>query len=351
MKFLHATLLCGISLIALSSLSACETALNDDLSGCRHTLWATMSNKDCTQQGAKASQFVAPKGKVQLLAFDHRGLLAADTSWTQTESRPVQRVAFHSLGEGTFTILGWAGVENQLWDQPTLKRGQTRLTDVLLQHKVQQLDKNQAGELGKSQVSLMDLDNSQLWVGQNSAFLKLPNPNKAGHVEQEVTLNMHEQTFHVTAEIEVDPTTFDGKNDVSAHDFDIRVIIEQPKLLMDGSLATSETKESKEKALIDVNYTRTSKLLTATFTVPALTARNSKVRLELINGTNGKIVEQGTFDLLGLLMLQQEFDPSCTRNAKLRFVLRDRCLDCGEFSCFSVLANGLKLGNFTDANQ
>ena len=50
-------------------------------------------------------------------------------------------------------------------------------------------------------------------------------------------------------------------------------------------------------------------------------------------------------------MLQQQFDPSCTRNAKLRFVLRDRCLDCGEFSCFSVWANGFKLGNFKDANR
>lgn len=350
MKFLHTTLVGGFSLIALSSLTACDATFHDDLSDCRHTLWVTMANNDCAPVGAQPSRYVAPKGKVHLLAFDSKGVLAADTSWTQTEARVIERVPLHSFNQGAYTILGWTGIDEQKWAMQSLKLGKTRLTDVLLQQNAELNNDNQKPPMGNVPLKLIDLSNSQLWVGQNTAYLKLPNPADVGSTSQEVVLNMHEQTFHITAEIEVDPTTFDGKNDISAHDFDVRVTSQHPKLRMDGTPASTVEGESQD-AIVRVNYARTDKLLTTTFTVPSLTSRNSKVRLELINRTNGKIVEQGTFDLLALLMLQQQFDPSCTRNAKLRFVLRDRCLDCGEFSCFSVWANGFKLGNFKDANR
>lgn len=352
MKSLSATLVSGFSLLALSTLTACDATFHDDLSDCRHTLWVTMTQQNCATPAATPTQYKAPAGKVYLLAFDNKGILAADTTWTQTEARAVERIPFRSLNQGTYTLLGWTGIQDQAWEAQPLQRGKTRLQDVLLHHKAQPTNENQKPPLGATTTTLMDLDKSSLQVGSNKTFVKLPDPADYGSTEQEVVLNMNELNFRITAEVEVDPTTFDGKNDVSAKDFDVRVTTEQRGLRNDGSAwLDNRDAEMKGDNLIAVNYSRTDRVLTTHFTVPSLTSRGTQVRLELINRTNGKIVEAGKFDLLALLMLQNNFDPSCTREAKLRFMLRDRCLDCGEFSCFDVWADGLRLGNFKDANR
>ena len=106
MKYLHATLAGALSLLTLSALTACDATFHDDLSDCRHTLWVNMAKNDCNLQGTAAPQYVAPAGKVRILAFDKNGLLAADTTWTQNDARPVERVGLHTLQAGTYTILG-----------------------------------------------------------------------------------------------------------------------------------------------------------------------------------------------------------------------------------------------------
>ena len=60
-----------------------------------------MAKNDCNLQGTTAPQYVAPAGKVRILAFDKNGLLAADTTWTQNDARPVERVGLHTLQAGT----------------------------------------------------------------------------------------------------------------------------------------------------------------------------------------------------------------------------------------------------------
>lgn len=352
MKSLSATLVSGLSLLALSTLTACDATFHDDLSDCRHTLWVTMTSETCAPKDAQPQLYVAPAGKTRILAFDNKGVLVADTSWTQTEAHAVERIPLHSLSQGNYTLIGWAGVQDQMWETKTLQRGKTRLTDVLLEHKAQPTNENQKPPLGATTTTLIDLGKSSLQVGSNTTFVNFPNPADYGSTEQVVKLNMNEQNFRITAEVEVDPTTFDGKNDVSANDFDVRITTEQQGLRIDGSAwLDNRDADMKGDNLIAVNYSRTDRVLTTNFTVPSLTSRGTQVRLELINRTNGKIVEAGKFDLLALLMLQINFDPSCTREAKLRFMLRDRCLDCGEFSCFDVWANGTRLGNFKDANR
>ena len=111
-----------------------------------------------------------------------------------------------------------------------------------------------------------------------------------GTTEQEVTLNMHEQTFEVDVQVDVDPATYDGKNDISANDFDIMVELQQNEYHMDGTPAA--TSSSLSGYMLKVNTSRTKEQLKGKFTVPALTARNSKVKLTLINRTNGKVVNK-----------------------------------------------------------
>lgn len=338
MKYLHATLAGALSLLTLSALTACDATFHDDLSDCRHTLWVNMAKNDCNLQGTTAPQYVAPAGKVRILAFDKNGLLAADTTWTQNDARPVERVGLHTLQAGIYTILGWAGISEQ-WEQKMLHLGRTRISDVLLTHKATSNPNNP-----QSPALLADLSGTHTWLGSNTSFVKFPDPTEVGTTEQEVTLNMHEQTFEVDVQVDVDPATYDGKNDISAHDFDIMVELQQNEYHMDGTPAA--TSSSLSGYMLKVNTSRTKEQLKGKFTVPALTACNSKVKLTLINRTNGKVVEQGAFDLLALLKLQQSFDPSCARSAKLKFKLKDHCF-CGEFTCDEVWVDGLKLGSFT----
>ena len=72
----------------------------------------------------------------------------------------------------------------------------------------------------QSPALLADLSDTHTWFGSNTSFVKFPDPTEVGTTEQEVTLNMHEQTFEVDVQVDVDPATYDGKNDISAHDFD-----------------------------------------------------------------------------------------------------------------------------------
>lgn len=340
MKFLHATLAGALSLLTISAFTACDATFHDDLSDCRHTLWVTMAKNDCNTQGATAPQYVAPAGKARILVFDKNGILAADTSWTQTEARPVERVGLHSMQAGNYTILGWAGISEH-WDLNSLQLGKTHLSDVLLKHKAAGDPKN-----SKSPAGLDDLNGTHTWLGRNTSFVKLADPSEVGSTEQEVKLSMNEQTFQVSLQVDVDTNTFDGKNDISANDFDVMVELQHRDYRMDGTPKVVDA--TLPSHLLKFNTTRTKEQIKGSFTVPALTARDSKVKLTLVNRTNGKVVEQGTFDLLALLKLQQDFDPSCTRSASLVFKLKDRCL-CGEISCEEVWIDGFKLGNFSVA--
>lgn len=341
MKFLYATLAGALSLLTISAFTACDATFHDNLSDCRHTLWVTMAKNDCNAQSN--AQYVAPAGDVRILAFDKNGFLAADTSWTQNDARQVQRIGLHTLTAGNYTVLGWAGISSQ-WEHKPLEIGKTHLSDVLLKHRNVP---NEASDL-KAPTRLVDLNGSHTWTGRNTTFVKFPAPSEVGSTEQEVQLNMHEQTFQISLQVDVDTNTFDGKNDISANDFDVEVEVWQQEYRMDGTPVVMDKIHEVRGFVVPINTTRTKEQIKGSFTVPALTARDSKVKLTLVNRTNGKVVEQGTFDLLALLMLQQDFDPSCARGAKLLFKLKDRCL-CGQIACEEVWVDGVKLGKFSNA--
>ncbi len=375
MKSLHTSLLLGFTSLALLALTACDATFHDSIDQCRNVLLVTLEKGGCdaatgatthahTPSSAASSasaasvasaahhrDYFAPAGKTLLLAFDNKGLLAADTLFHLSQSAAVKQVPLN-VDAGNYTVVAWTGVNDAQWAVAKLQRGKTRLTDALLTHRA--------------------APDMLLEAGSNSTFINLPNATQSGTHTQEVKVAMKRTNFNITADIEVGAETYDALDDLTADSFDIEVKMNYQSLRVDGS----PLKEDRvitlpvSKEAINTKKNENGKVvktvLRTHFVVPALNARDAKVTFSLINkhGASSRIVENGTFDLLALLLLQSgengavnnvagasHFDPQCDRSAMLRFRLSDRCLSCGEYACYQVWSGDLPLVRFKEANR
>lgn len=355
-------------------LASCDATFHDSLDKCRNVLLVTLDKGGCdavtgatthahSASSASASvvssasahvtahhnDYLAPAGKTLLLAFDNRGVLAADTMLHLSQSAAVKQVPLN-VDAGNYTVVAWTGINDAQWEVAKLQRGKTRITDALLTNRA--------------------AADTLLAAGSNTTFINLPNATQSGTHTQEVKVAMQRTNFNITAEIEVGAETFDGLDNLTADSFDIEVKTNYTALSVDGKPQSTTstytvpvTKEAITKSTQE-NGKVVKTVLRTHFVVPVLTAKNSKVTLTLINkgGASSRIVEQGTFDLLALLHLQSgengavnniagasHFDPQCDRSAKLRFRLSDRCLSCGEYACYQVWAGNLPLLRFQGA--
>ena len=372
MKSLHTSLFLGFTSLVLLTLTACDATFHDSLDKCRNVLLVTLDKGGCdavtgatthahsaSSSAASASvassahhqDYLAPAGKTLLLAFDNKGLLAADTLLHLSQSAAVKQVPL-TVDAGNYTVVAWTGINDAQWDVAKLQRGKTRITDALLTNRA--------------------AADTLLAAGSNTTFINLPNATQSGTHTQEVKVAMQRTNFNITADIEVGAETFDALDDLTADSFDIEVKTNYTALSVDGNpqpmtttYTVPVTKEAITKSTQE-NGKVVKTVLRTHFVVPVLTAKNSKVTLTLINkgGASSRIVEQGTFDLLALLHLQSgengavnniagasHFDPQCDRSAKLRFRLSDRCLSCGEYACYQVWSGNLPLLRFQGANR
>ena len=371
MKSLHTSFLLGFTSLVLLALTACDATFHDSLDKCRNVLLVTLDKGGCdavtgatthahsASSSASASvvssalhqDYSAPAGKTLLLAFDNKGLLAADTLLHLSQSAAVKQVPLN-VDAGNYTVVAWTGINDAQWEVAKLQRGKTRITDALLTHRA--------------------AADTLLAAGSNTTFINLPNATQFGTHTQEVKVAMQRTNFNITAEIEVGAETFDGLDDLTADSFDIEVKTNYTALSVDGkpqsTTSTYTVPVTKEaiNSMKNENGKVVKTLLRTHFVVPVLNARDAKVSFSLINkhGASSRIVENGTFDLLALLLLQSgengavnnvagasHFDPQCDRSAKLRFRLRDRCLSCGEFACYQVWSGDLPLLRFKAANR
>ncbi len=375
MKSLHTSFLLGFTSLVLLALTACDATFHDSLDKCRNVLLVTLDKGGCdavtgatthahsASSSARASatssssvassalhqDYSAPAGKALLLAFDNKGLLAADTLLHLSQSAPVKQVPL-TVDAGNYTVVAWTGINDAQWEVAKLQRGRTRITDALLTHRA--------------------AADTLLAAGSNTTFINLPNATQSGTHTQEVKVAMQRTNFNITAEIEVGAETFDALDDLTADSFDIEVKTNYTALSVDGkpqsTTSTYTLPVTKEaiNSMKNENGKVVKTLLRTHFVVPALNARDAKVSFSLINkhGASSRIVENGTFDLLALLHLQSgengavnnvagasHFDPQCDRSAKLRFRLSDRCLSCGEYACYQVWSGDLPLARFKDA--
>lgn len=378
--FSNALLLLG-GLLFSCGLASCDATFHDSLDKCRNVLLVTLDNGGCdavtgattrrhsassvntdktisTENAATSVRaahhhqgYLAPAGKTLLLAFDNKGLLAADTLLQLSQSAAVKQVPL-TVDAGNYTVVVWTGINDAQWEVAKLQRGKTRITDALLTNRA--------------------AADTLLAAGSNTTFINLPNATQTGTHTQEVKVAMQRTNFNITADIEVGAETFDALDDLTADSFDIEVKTNFTALSVDGTpqIMTSTytvpvTKEAITKSTQE-NGKVVKTVLRTHFVVPVLTAKNSKVMLTLINkgGEGSRIIEKGTFDLLALLHLQSgengavnnvagasHFDPQCDRSAKLRFRLSDRCLSCGEYACYQVWAGDLPLLRFQGANR
>ena len=376
MKSLHTSFLLGFTSLVLLALTACDATFHDSLDKCRNVLLVTLDKGGCdavtgatTHAHSAASSvapvssaasahvtahhkdYLAPAGKTLLLAFDNRGVLAADTMLHLSQSAAVKQVPLN-VGAGNYTVVAWTGINDAQWDVAKLQRGKTRITDALLTNRA--------------------AADTLLAAGSNTTFINLPNATQSGTHTQEVKVPMQRTNFNITADIEVGAETFDALDDLTADSFDIEVKTNYSALSVDGkpqsTTSTYTVPVTKEaiNTMKNENGKVVKTLLRTHFVVPVLNARDAKVSFSLINkhGASSRIVENGTFDLLALLHLQSgengavnnvvgasHFDPQCDRSAKLRFRLSDRCLSCGEFACYQVWAGDLPLLRFREANR
>ena len=277
--------------------------------------------------------------------------MAADTLLHLSQSAPVKQVPL-TVDAGNYTVVAWTGINDAQWEVAKLQRGKTRITDALLTHRA--------------------AADTLLAAGSNTTFINLPNATQTGTHTQEVKVAMQRTNFNITADIEVGAETFDALDNLTADSFDIEVKTNYSALSVDGkpqTMTTTYTVPVTKEAINSMkneNGKVVKTLLRTHFVVPVLNARDAKVSFSLINkhGASSRIVENGTFDLLALLLLQSgengavnnvacasHFDPQCDRSAKLRFRLSDRCLSCGEFACYQVWSGDLPLLRFKEANR
>ena len=368
-KIFSNALLLACGLVASFGLASCDATFHDSLEACRNVLLVSLQKGDCdavtgatthaasngkavvSQHTTNQCDFNAPVGKTLILAFNNKGVLAADTLIQLDKNATVKQVPL-AVDGGNYTVVAWSGINDAQWQTSKLEKGKTRLSDVLLTYR-----------------TAVD---TLLASGSNTSFINLPSATQSGTHTQEVKVPMKRTNFNITADVEVEAQSFDGLDDLSADSFDIEVKMNYQSLGVDGSplkedkVITLPVTKDAINTMKNENGKTVKTVLRTHFVVPALNARDAKVTFSLINkhGASSRIVENGTFDLLALLLLQSGengavnnvagasgFDLHRDRKAMLRFRLSDRCLSCGEFACYQVWSGDLPLIRFKEANR
>ena len=285
-------------------------------------------NSDCTQ-GVYVSFYTQTacdteknyKGKhtnIRLLAFDENGILAG----IQTEKNVELSESYSMLmplKKGVYTFVAWTGLDNT-FELGQLLHGVTSKRHVMLR-------------LKKTLNSLSGPFNKVIFQGM-SATVDLPNAKSNGSVFKSTSINLLEVSNRIDVEIELHESL---KGIASINDFDVIIQSSANTMNIDGTMPMSDLPLEFTKRTAHIND---NKLVVSFTTLDLKMGYNNRIILK--NKKTDDILFSG--DLIGsILMKNENINLGCQNDFSIKFVIKDKCWDCGIYVCWGVYVDNWQI--------
>lgn len=292
------------------TLSACDGFIYDDTKDCPQGVYVNFYTQTLCQTD---SSYLGEVANLYLLAFDVEGKLAKVITQKDINLSKAYSVLV-PLSSGVYSFVGWTGLDSS-FDLAQLKPNLTTKTDVMLRLK-------QDAELLKL------LSGRRIFQGESSA-VHLPDAKTNGSVYKQTTINLRERTNRIKVEIELHESL---KGLANIEDFEVAIRSANGVLNIDGSMPLGG-------ASIQYPYHKLLEegKLTANFTLLDLRmGYNNHILLK--NKESGEVMFNG--DLIGsILMKNENVNLDCENDFTVKFVIKDKCLDCYTYFCWAIYVN------------
>lgn len=301
-----------LSLILLlgTALSACDGFIYDDTKDCPQGVYVNFYSQTLCQTD---SSYLGEVSNLYLLAFDIEGKLVKAITQKDVNLSKNYSVLMPLKG-GVYSFIGWTGL-NASFDLTQLKSRLTTKADVLLKL--------------KQDAKLLELlSGKQIYQGE-SLLVHLPDAKTHGSVYKHTSINLRERTNRIKVEIELHESL---KGLANIEDFEVAISSANGILNIDGSMPLGgNTIQYPYQKLLQEGR------ITANFTLLSLKMGYNN-RILLKNKKSGEVMFSG--DLIGsILMKNENVNLDCENDFTVKFVIKDKCLDCYTYLCWAIYVN------------
>ena len=270
---------------------------------------------------ATDSTFIGQVSDLHLFAFNDKDVLV---SVTQQKNVSLDRnyEMLVPVTNGYYTFIGWAGV-NDRFTTASFTEGVTTKKEVMLTLNAQN---NQAEALGTTKV----------WQGV-SPVVFLQYPAVVGTEYKRAAINLLEVTNRVNIEIELHESVL---KDTDPKDFEVKIVSANGTVNIDGSMPLNSGVLTYPAT---VTYTDNS--VKAAYTLMDLKTGYGNL-ITVTNRKNNEVIWQS--DLIGSILLKNpNVNLECKNDFEVKFVIKDKCLDCGTYVCWEILVDNWQVHSYS----
>ncbi len=328
-------------------LTGCESMFHDDLDNCPQTIYVKLHKA----QGCKEDSIgLKMQSNVHLFAFDEDNRLAASAELKDIdlgdEGRGFPEVKLPVKSstpdqDRVYNVYAWVGVNGKFSvQQPVIG---TKKEDFFAK-----LRKDAEGNYTR-------LGNDRVYAGMSARSVVLKNPAKNGSQEEHIAVAVGEQTYRLNVSVVLDRSIRVRPTAPTTKEFGIEISSANATYNYD----IGHQKNSEKLAYVPnspVVYGDT--ILTAKYTLLDLSQTGLKSSIRITNQKNGKVREvempqEIQQDLIAAILSYASnpknkfsFNLACEHDIDLKFVIKDKCVDCGNYMCTGVFINDWEVHTF-----
>lgn len=282
----------------------------EDLSGCPQGVYVKFYSKTPC---AVDSTYIGQVSDLRVFAFDDKDVLVSDVLQKNVLLDKDYKVLV-PVSNGYFSFISWAGV-NDYFTQGTFVKGVTTKKDVML-------------TLNSNKHAATALKNHKVWQGESPTVF-LEDPTEVGTTYKHTAVNLREVTNRLNVEVELHESL--AKN-IAPEDFDIEITSGNGVMNIDGSMPLKQEILTYPSAIsFDKNK------LTASYSLMKLkTGYDNQILIR--NKKTGDVIWKT--DLIGSILIKNHnVNLDCENDFNVKFVLKDKCLNCGTYYCWAIYVN------------
>lgn len=319
-------------------MASCNDLFHDELSDCPQGVYVKFYSKNSCSEDTTYLGDTERIQKMHLFAFDDKGVLAGQTVVNKPELTKDKEFLL-PLKSGKYELMAWVNA-GENYDLAKSVVGVTTKNDLFL------------SQTKASSTAVKSLDGQKLWHGNSGrAMIVLPDAATHGSFYEHATVNLLEKTSRLNVSIELDQSVL--RNDEyrgEPQDFIVEVKSNRHSSSYAGN---ADLKQTSYTYPAEFKYTENS--ANATFTLKdihsdfegILVLRNVKTNEVLWSGSlSGAILNQAAkkAEEKG-----EYFNFNCLNDFDIKFVIRDRCLNCKTYVCWAVLVEGWQVHSYSVA--
>lgn len=308
-----------ITLFALGTiLWGCDSLIYDDMKDCPQGVYVKFySMTPC----AVDSTFIGQVSDMHLFTFNDKDVLVSVINQKNVSLERNYEVLV-PVTNGYYSFIGWAGV-NDKFTVASFNEGVTTKQDVMLTLKSQN---KQAEALG----------NHQVWQGV-SPVVHLQDPAVVGTEYKYTAVNLQEVTNRINVEIELHESVL---KDANPKDFTVEIVSANGTMNIDGSMPLKT-----EVLTYPSVVTHTDKSLKAQYSLMDLKTGYGNM-ITVRNIKTDEVIWHS--DLIGSILLKNpDVNLECKNDFDVKFIIRDKCLDCGTYVCWEIFVEGWPVHSYT----